>query len=378
MKKNLLVLFLVAFLLPFVPKSLAADSPSQIRGIWLTNVDSEILFKADELQRDIDQLAQFNFNTLYPTVWNWGYTLYPSAVAQKATGVGLDPTEGLQGRDVLQEIINVAHQKKMRVIPWFEFGFMAPADSQLAKQHSQWLTQRKDGSKIWLEGAVHKRVWLNPLYPEVQAFIKNLIVEIVSKYDIDGIQLDDHFGYPAEFGYDPYTVKLYKLEHQGQSPPVDSQDKQWIQWRADKITDYVETIVQSVKKVNPKVIISLSPNPQTFSLESYLLDWLKWQQKGLIDELVLQVYRNDLSSFTEEITQPEVLQVKEKIPLAIGIMTGVKGSITPLNLISEQIEQVKNRSFGGVSFFFYESLWNLASKETPQQRQQFWGSLFTK
>jgi uncharacterized lipoprotein YddW (UPF0748 family) len=108
------------------------------------------------------------------------------------------------------------------------------------------------------------------------------------------------------------------------------------------------------------------------------LDWLKWQQKGLIDELVLQVYRNDLSSFTEEITQPEVLQVKEKIPLAIGIMTGLKGSITPLNLISEQIEQVKNRSFGGVSFFFYESLWNLASKETPQQRQQFWGSLFTK
>ena len=90
MKKNLLVLFLIAFLLPFVPKSIAADSPSQIRGIWLTNVDSEILFKADELQRDIDQLAQFNFNTLYPTVWNWGYTLYPSAVAQKATGVCLN------------------------------------------------------------------------------------------------------------------------------------------------------------------------------------------------------------------------------------------------------------------------------------------------
>jgi len=33
----------------------------------------------------------------------------------------------------------------MGVIPWFEFGFMAPADSDLAKRHPDWLTSRRDG-----------------------------------------------------------------------------------------------------------------------------------------------------------------------------------------------------------------------------------------
>ena len=85
-------------------------------------------------------------------------------------------------------------------------------------------------------------MWLNPLRPDVQKFMTDLIVEIVSNYDVDGIQLDDHFGYPSEFGYDEYTVKLYQKEHQGQLPPSDPQDADWVGWRADKITAYVETL----------------------------------------------------------------------------------------------------------------------------------------
>ncbi len=380
MKKKLLGLFTLAILLSimlrFVPVGLA-ESTFKIKGVWLTNVDSDILFNKEFLQKAIDQLAQFNFNTLYPTTWNWGYTLYPSDVAQKATGVSLDPSEQLKERDVLQEILEAGHLKKMRVIPWFEFGFMAPADSQLVKRHKQWLTQQNNGSTIWLEGGVHKRVWLNPLHPDVQEFIRDLIVEIISKYDVDGIQIDDHFGYPAQYGYDPYTVNLYRLEHQGSLPPLDFQDKEWIQWRADKLTDYVETIVKSIKKIKPQVIISLSPNPQEFSLDYYLLDWSKWQRKGLIDEIILQVYRKDPDSFIQELSTPEVIQANQNIPFAIGIMTGVKGSVTPLGMVSQQIEEVKKRSFGGVSFFFYESLWNFGS-ESKEERRQFWQSVFSQ
>lgn len=182
----------------------------ELRGVWLTNIDSDVLFSPQTLSKAIASLAQSNFNTLYPTVWNWGYTLYPSKVAYQTTGYYLDPTEELQKRNVLQEIISQGHQRGMSVIPWFEFGFMAPADSKLAQQHPQWLTQRADGSTIWWEGKVHQRVWLNPLNPEVQHFITDLIVEIVSNYDVDGVQLDDHFGYPAEFGYDDFTLKLYQ------------------------------------------------------------------------------------------------------------------------------------------------------------------------
>ncbi|MGL5509958.1 MAG: glycoside hydrolase family 10 protein, partial [Microcoleaceae cyanobacterium] len=174
---------------------------SEIRGVWLTNVDSDVLFSSANTKQAVDRLASMNFNTLYPTVWQGGYTLYPSKVAEKTFGVKRDPTPGLQKRDMLEEIIKEGHAKGLKVIPWFEFGFMAPANSELARQHPDWLTKQRNGELVKMEG-IEPRVWLNPLHPEVQKFIIDLIVEIVSNYDVDGIQFDDHFGLPAEYGYD--------------------------------------------------------------------------------------------------------------------------------------------------------------------------------
>jgi uncharacterized lipoprotein YddW (UPF0748 family) len=349
----------------------------EIRGVWLTNIDSDVLFSQTKTTEAIATLATLNFNTLYPTVWNWGYTLYPSTVAEEVTGSLLDPTEGLQGRDILAEISEQARERGMAVIPWFEFGFMAPADSELAKRHPEWLTQRRDGSTIWWEGDVHQRVWLNPLHPEVKQFITDLIVEIVSKYDVDGIQLDDHFGFPAEFGYDDLTVELYQQEHGGKMPPDNSQDEEWIRWRAAKITAYMQELFAAIKQSNPKVIVSLSPNPQDFSLNSFLLDWQKWEQMGLIEELVLQVYRRDRDSFRQELEQPEVIAARNHIPVGIGILTGLKGRPVLFDTIKQQVETTRDRDFGGVSFFFYESLWHLAV-ESPQRRQAAFQSLFAR
>lgn len=352
-----------------------ADPQQEIRGVWLTNVDSDVLFKADQTEEAIALLAKANFNTLYPTVWNWGYTLYPSKIAESFTGLPLDPTEGLQNRDILAEMVELGHQQDMRVIPWFEFGFMAPADSELAKRHPQWLTARQDGSTIWWEGKVHQRVWLNPLRPDVQKFMTDLIVEIVSNYDIDGIQLDDHFGYPSELGYDDYTVKLYQEEHQGKLPPTDPQDPDWVRWRANKITDYVETLFHEIKQHNPDAIVSVSPNPQEFSLNSFLLDWHRWERKGLIEELVVQIYRDRHDTFINELEQPEIQAAREHIPVGIGILTGLKGRPIPWQRIYRQVKIAREHKFAGISFFFYESLWNLAT-ESPQRRQAALKNLF--
>lgn len=352
------------------------NQTGEIRGVWLTNIDSEVLFAKQKVSNAIDTLARLNFNTLYPTVWNWGYTLYPSKVAEKVTGISLDPTEGLQGRDMLQEVITEGHKKGMAVIPWFEFGFMAPADSQLAKHHPQWLTARLDGTTVWLEGNVHERVWLNPLHPEVQAFMSDLIVEIVSQYDVDGIQLDDHFGFPSDFGYDDYTVKLYQKEHNGKLPPSDYQNEEWIRWRANKITDYMKTLFAQIKQNNPTAIVSVSPNPQGFSLNSYLLDWYTWERAGLIEELVVQVYRHNMEDFQRELSQPELQTAKDHIPVAIGILSGLKGRPVPSDRLRQQVQMARQEGFAGVSFFFYESLWNMGS-ELPSYRRWILRSLFS-
>ncbi len=349
---------------------------SELRGVWLTNIDSNVLFESDRLKNAVQDLKQMNFNVVYPTVWNWGWTLYPSKVAQRVIGRSLDPEPGLQGRDMLKEVIKVGHQQGLKVIPWFEFGFMAPADSQLAKRYPQWLSQRSNGTRIVKEG-IHDRVWLSPFRPDVQQFIQNLIVEIVRNYDIDGIQFDDHFGLPSELGYDAYTVALYKKEHRGKAPPKNPQDPEWVRWRANKITDFMKRVFTAIKGTKNNCIVSVSPNPQRFSYPFFLADWERWERMGIVEDLIIQVYRDDLKVFTKELEYPEVKAAKRHIPVSIGILTGLKRKYVSMDQIEQQVQKVRDRNFAGVSFFFYETLWNL-TKEPPQKRQSGFQKLFPK
>ncbi|KAM3097804.1 family 10 glycosylhydrolase [Phormidesmis sp. 146-12] len=364
-----------------IPDQYVAGKPavrSEIRAVWLTNIDSDAMFSRDRLNAAVQDLAQLNFNTIYPAVWNWGYTLYPSQVAKQAIGLSVDPRPeaiGLKDRDMLKELIEQGHQRKLTIIPWFEFGFMAPADSELASMHPDWLTRRRDGTQVWQEGK-YPRVWLNPFKPEVQKFIADLVLELVDNYDLDGIQFDDHFGLPYDFGYDEFTVALYKQENQGKQPPIDPKDPNWIRWRANKITAFTAQIFQAIKAKKQNVLVSLSPNNYNFSYNHSLQDWRTWDQQGLIEELVLQVYRDSRQGFIDELNQPEVQAAKSHIPTGVGVLTGLKDRPVGIRQIRDQVQLVRDQGFAGVSFFFYETMWNL-SNESVSDRKAVFNTLFS-
>lgn len=359
-------------------QSLANTSatPSEIRGVWLTNVDSDVLFSRVRLEGAIDKLAELNFNTLYPAVWNWGYTLYPSQVAEQTFGVAVDPRiPELALRDTIADTIALGHGKGMAVIPWFEFGFMTTAESEIAALHPDWITQRQDGSKIWQE-TIYQRLWLNPFHPEVQNFILNLILEIVTNYDVDGIQFDDHMGLPSEFGYDDYTVQLYRQEHGGQDPPTRSDNAEWVRWRADKITAFMGRVFREVKARKSDAILSLSPNHYSYAYNHSLQDWNLWERRGYIEELIVQIYRDSLQSLQSEMEKSEVRSALQHIPTGIGILTGLKDKPVPIRQVQEQTQAVRTAGYPGISFFFYETLWNL-SEEAEGDRQAVFQALFS-
>jgi uncharacterized lipoprotein YddW (UPF0748 family) len=360
------------------------NKKAELRGVWLTNIDSDVLYASQNVTDAIKRLQELNFNTIYPTVWNWGYSLYPSKVSERVTGrsvrlvtpldPNLDPDLGTQGRDMLKEVVEQGHQKGMRVIPWFEFGLMTPSYSELAKRHPDWLTNRRDGTTIDKDKAgdpIKDVVWLNPFKPEVQQFIQDLVVEIVSNYNIDGIQFDDHFGLPSDFGYDDFTVQLYKQEHQGKAPPADPKNAEWLRWRADKITNYLTKVFRAIKDRKEKAIVSISPNPQRFSYEYFLADWAAWERRGLVEELVVQIYRDDFNVFVSELEQPEMKVARSHIPVGVGILTGLKDKRVPVSQIQKQVEAVRSRGFAGVSFFFYETLWKNAAEPSEQRQSAF-------
>ncbi|MCX7593549.1 MAG: family 10 glycosylhydrolase [Fischerella sp.] len=342
-------------------------SRQEIRGVWMTNNDFNILRDRAKVQDAINQLRKLNFNTIYPVVWNSGYVMYPSAVA-KRTGIQPFVLRGSDGHDILADITAQAHRQGLLVIPWFEFGFMAPPMSELMLNHPDWFTQKRDGSQTSLSAA-GEVAWLNPFHPEVQKFITDLVLEIVTQYDVDGIQFDDHMSLPHEFGYDQYTVALYTKETKN-NPPANPQDPAWVRWRADKITAFMVQLNQAVKAKKPGVIFSVSPNYYDFAYKFHLQDWLAWVRLNIVDELIVQVYRPNLQSFIAKISRPEIQEAQQKIPTGIGIMAGLRNNPVPIQQIKSQVRATQERGLG-VAFFYYESLWNYAPEPVAERQSAF-------
>ncbi|MDB9483395.1 glycoside hydrolase family 10 protein, partial [Dolichospermum circinale CS-537/05] len=345
-----------------------AQVPRQeIRGVWVTNNDLNILKDRTKVQEAVTQLRELNFNTVYPVVWNAGYVMYPSKVAKD---LEIQPFvfKGLDGHDILADLIDRSHRQKLLVIPWFEFGFMTPNSSELALNKPGWLTQKQDGGTTSVTAAGEVS-WLNPFHPEVQQFIIDLLVELTNKYDIDGIQFDDHTSLPHEFGYDKYTVALYTKETQ-KTPPKDYKDPEWVNWRANKITEFMVRLNNTVKQIKPKMIFSISPNYYDYAYKFQLQDWLNWARLNIVDELVMQVYRENLDSFTSKLSRPEIEEVKQIIPTGIGIMAGLRTKPVSIQQIQSQVRAVQQRDLG-VAFFYYESLWNIAPESLGERLAGF-------
>ncbi|MTJ09362.1 glycoside hydrolase family 10 protein [Anabaena sp. UHCC 0204] len=358
---------------------------TEIRGVWLTNVASGVFYVPWGIERAINQLKALNFNTIYPVVWNRGYTFYKSPLAKSVTGSDSQPLLNFVHRknDFLTKLVTLARSKDLTIIPWFEYGLMTPRNSALAKAHPEWLTIGQKGIESISENLIEdinngtsQQSWLNPLHPQVQNFIQGLILEVVKNYNVDGIQIDDHFGMPVQFGYDTFTVQLYQKEHQGKKPPTNPFDEKWMRWRADKITAFMTSISKSVKKIKPYAKISLSPNSQYFAYKYYLQDWENWIKQDLLDELILQVYRTDKKSFITEISKPAIQLAMNKIPVSIGISTGTLSKPVDITKVQEQIEIVRNRDFAGFTFFYWESLWGYITPESPYQRRQAFLKMF--
>lgn len=362
----------------------------EIRGVWITNVDSEILRSKDNLKAGLEKLKKLGFNTLYLVVWNKGYVFFKSQIAdniftadeQELRKVNLE--KELVGRDILAEIIEINQTEKhnFRIIAWFEYGLMVPPAAPLVAQKPDWfmLTHQQ---KNTVNGDGNCR--LNPAHPQVKDFWVSLVREVVKNYEIDGIQLDDHFAiHHAKFlpngtktfdfsmGFDDFTIKLFQEETGSVSPLNNSQLSTFKKWRKDKLTQLIRLISKTIKAEKDDCILSISPNPLGFSIDHALADWQAWEQDGIAEELAIQVYRPDVPTFEREIDKPEVKAAQKHIPTLIGILTGLKPSDRRVNiqLIQAQTQETRERDLAGFAYFFYGSLFEqIPSTESVADRE---------
>ena len=336
----------------------AAAPSAEVRGVWLTNVDSDVLNSREQIAEAMQFLADHHFNIVYPVVWNKGYTLYPSAVMDSLFGLPIDPE--LEGRDPLQELIEEAQARGLAVAPWFEFGFASSYQAgggHLLEAKPHWAARSADGELLTKNGFE----WMNAYHPEVQDFLLALVEEVVTRYDVDGVQGDDRLpAQPIEGGYSAHTDSLYRAEHGGTAPPTDPRDPAWQRWRGDRLNAFGERLYDRVKAVDPDVLVTWSPSIYRWSFDEYLQDWPAWLRGGYADLVHPQVYRYDLDAYRTALAAQSAdslgLTADEHARVYPGVLMNVGDYRMTPELLLDVVRLNREMGYAGEVFFFYEGL----------------------
>jgi uncharacterized lipoprotein YddW (UPF0748 family) len=198
-----------------------------------------------------------------------------------------------------------------------------------------------------------------------------LVSEIVQRCKVDGIQLDDHFAWPVELGYDPFTRDRYQHDT-GRQPPDNHSDRSWMIWRRKQLSSLLRELRSTLKRnAGGPIYVSLSPGPFRFAYNHWLQDWELWALGGLIDELVVQNYAYSLKGFEQDLKQPALLKASSwGIPVEIGILSGFGARTTPISNLQTKV-QLAAEGGHGVIYFYWEGLWgeHAGSEGGPRRRQ---------
>jgi uncharacterized lipoprotein YddW (UPF0748 family) len=351
-----IILITLACLSLFINSSCQTFQNKAVRGVWLTNVDSQVLNSKKNINEAVSLLDELGFNTIFVVVWNKAMTTYPSKIMKEFTGVEIDTL--FTGRDPLKELIEEAHKKNIKVIAWFEFGFSSSYQlngGPLIEKKPEWAAKDVNGNLVTKNGFE----WMNGFHPDVQNFMLSLIMEVVRSYNVDGIQGDDRLpAMPSESGYDDYTINLYKTEHDGNNPPLYHKDYDWIKWRSNLLTEFIQRIHDSVKTFNKDLIVSMAPSIYPWSEEEYLQDWPTWMQKGYVDLVCPQVYRyniNDYSSAMRLIVKNQI-DKKDFEKFYPGVLLKVGDYYPSEEFLKQMIDENRKHNVNGEVFFFYEGI----------------------
>ena len=354
-------------------------APAPRLGVWLTTVDSEVLYDPVEAERALAFLRHNGFRRAALPLYTAGIVTWQPAPSRNRLGIPTDPRlppsnkprtadRSADGVGPTASLLAALGRAGLERVGWFEFGLMAPVGAPWLVGREDLLLRDASGSTLWQESPGLNRVWLNPILPEVQQRLEDLVVDACTQLPLEAIQFDDHLGYPVRFGYDPATLAAWRATEAGRrNPSPDSLQPAWIAWRAEQITALLERLRAAMNIACPAVRISVSPNPQEFSYSHYLADWSTWVRRGLVDEVVVQIYRDNLTALGRELAHPSLAEAAQLVPVRIGLLAGLKSQPKDPGQLRRELELVQGRGYRGIDLFFYESARRHFSE--PQQGQ---------
>jgi uncharacterized lipoprotein YddW (UPF0748 family) len=196
--------------------------------------------------------------------------------------------------DPLEFAVQEAHKRGLELHAWFN-----PYRARHAAARSPVAPGHISRTKPHLVRQYGSSLWLDPGEKEVQQYSLAVILDVVKRYDVDGIHIDDYF-YPYKekdgAGRELEFPDEASWRQFGAGGPLGRDD-----WRRENVNTFVHRLYDSVQKVKPWVKVGVSPfgiwrpgyPAQIQGLDAYdklFADSRKWLVNGWVDYLAPQLY----------------------------------------------------------------------------------------
>ena len=296
------------------PKDLAhsltpPEAPREFRAAWVAtvaNIDwpTRPGLSSEEQQKEIlailDEVQRLKMNAVVLQVRTSCDSFYPSPLepwSQYLTGTQGKAPDPFY--DPLQMWIEEAHKRGLELHAWFN-PYRARAGGAKGETSPSHISKTNPAIVKSFNGYE----WLDPAEPAAQDLTYNVFLDVVRRYDVDGIHIDDYFyPYPdyltnketkevSDFPDNPSWTKY--VESGGKLSRSD--------WRRDSVNRLIERVYKGIKATKPHVQFGISPfgiaspgKPATVKssfnqYENLYADAKLWLNKGWCDYYTPQLY----------------------------------------------------------------------------------------
>lgn len=275
----------------------------EFRGVWIATIDNidwpqagvvnPEKQKADFI-RQLDLHQRNGMNAVIVQVRPSADAFYPSPYEPWSQWLS-----GIQGKapspyyDPLEFMIQEAHKRNMEFHAWLnpyrantKIGAASIAPDHITRLHPEWFLTYGD------------KKYFDPSNKEAQEFVVNVVKDIVKRYDVDGVHMDDYFY--------PYPLPNKKFPDDAAYKRSGS-DLLKADWRRSNVDSIIKKINAVIKKEKPYCKFGISPysvwrnknqDPRGSDTQAWqtnyddlFADVLLWLKNGWIDYVAPQLYQ---------------------------------------------------------------------------------------
>lgn len=335
----------------------SAQSKHEVRAAWISTAygldwptvravgASGVERQKRELTDYLDLLQAARFNTVLLQVRLRGDVLYPSAL-EPFSDVLTGRTGANPGYDPLAFAIEECHKRGMECHAWM-VAIPLGGRKQVAALGTRSVTRKRKEICVTFRGDHY----LNPGHPDTKEYLFDLAREVVSRYDVDGVQFD-YLRYP-ENGRSFPDRKEFRRYGRGRSLE---------QWRRDNLTETLRYIYKGIKALKPWVKVSVCPVGKADDTSRYPSrgwnaygtvnqDTQAWLSEGIVDQLYPMMYFQGNNFYPFALDWQEQSHGRQIVPgLGIYFLHPREGN-WKRDEVERQIHFIRRHGLAGEAFY---------------------------